>query len=377
MKGAQMLCRIVTSLVHHENEGAERGRVSLHHPLLTASLLAAVVLVAGLIAVAPAGTAGAVPMASAETQFPPAGGAIAGNYDMTLTNPGGVVYQYSMRITAGGAWSVRGGTGTNAIVATGTVAWDNTNSDWYFTQVTPAASSHFTATSSAGQLSGWWYPTGGAPQAFHAVATSVLFSDDFSSPNDPNWTFFNRYGSIGGGHLLINGGYMPNANGRGGWALSHVGDQSWTNYTYRITYDSSNPGGSPPDIHQGEAFVRVATGGNVFGSMYRVLVWDPGVPNPNPGGCGLPLGEALPHGIVMLYKYVNGAIAASVLTCASNSTVGSNDMAVTAKGATIKVSVNGMQVLAYTDPSPITFGGIGVGTIWETNDSFSNASVTG
>jgi hypothetical protein len=94
---------------------------------------------------------------------------IAGSYAMTLTASTGTVNHYSLTVNADGTWSIVGGTGSNAIVARGTVTWDGANADWFFSQSLPAVSSHFTATSSSGALTGSWFPTGGAVQIFHAV----------------------------------------------------------------------------------------------------------------------------------------------------------------------------------------------------------------
>jgi hypothetical protein len=92
-------------------------------------------------------------------------GAIGGSYCMTLANPREIAYDYSVTIGANGHWSMRGGTGTNAIVASGIVLRDNAYGDWSFTQVTPATSSHLTAIMSGGELSGFLesdgWPTSG------------------------------------------------------------------------------------------------------------------------------------------------------------------------------------------------------------------------
>jgi hypothetical protein len=93
----------------------------------------------------------------------------SGRYTMTLTTTQGSVYHYSLTLGLHGGWSIRGGTGTKVVVATGRVVWDGPNADWNFVQVSPASSSHFAVTGVGGTLSGQWYPTGGAPEALDAV----------------------------------------------------------------------------------------------------------------------------------------------------------------------------------------------------------------
>ena len=36
----------------------------------------------------------------------------------------------------------------------------------------------------------------------------------------------------------MDGAYQPNAVGRGGWVFTHDGDKTWTDYTYRVSYDT-------------------------------------------------------------------------------------------------------------------------------------------
>ena len=202
---------------------------------------------------------------------------------------------------------------------------------------------------------------------------TILFQDQFTNPNDPNWTFFNRNGIVTGGRLWVNGSYMNGSVGRDGWALTNVGNAAWTNYSFSITYGTWNRGGSPNTVHMGTVYLRVASeSGNVRESMYRIDVWDPGQPVPAPGPCGT---GVLARGAVGLAKYADGVVTSLKTVCLSNSAVGTNRLKVTVNGASIRVVVNGFRVLSYTDPSPIPSGGVGVGQIWETNGWFDNAVV--
>ena len=73
-------------------------------------------------------------------------------------------------------------------------------------------------------------------------AETVLFKDYFTRPNDTNWIAYNRYDRIALGRLWMDGAYQPNSVGRDGWVLTHVGDKTWTDYTYRVFYDSEKAG---------------------------------------------------------------------------------------------------------------------------------------
>jgi len=212
-----------------------------------------------------------------------------------------------------------------------------------------------------------------ASAATDSPERSSLFRDYFNSTSDADWAFFNRDGRFQEGRLWIDGDYLPGAIGRDGWALTHVGDLTWTDYALLVAWDSTNKGGSPAEHHMVTAYVRVAAEtGNLRQTMYRIDVWDPNQVDEG-SGCG----DNLPYGVVGLTKYVEGASLPGETECLSNTVVGTNTMRVVARGATITVFINGERVLSYTDPTPITFGGVGVGEIWELNGWFDNVIVSG
>lgn len=225
-------------------------------------------------------------------------------------------------------------------------------------------------------------PASAASPRLHAP---WVFRDNFTKTPDPNWIFQNRYGMIGLGSLIIGGPYMPNAVGRDGWALTHVGDRSWRNYQFSDTYNTQNVGTLPPwpnglpgccpNAHQALFDFRVAAASNnIKQSMYEVQVWDPGQGDPTGGLCG---GGTLASGLVGLAKYTNGTIQGLKTTCSSNSHVGTNAIRITVNGGDIAVSVNGRQVLSYHDAHPISYGGVGLQTIWENTGWFGPVVVKG
>lgn len=54
---------------------------------------------------------------------------------------------------------------------------------------------------------------------------------------------------VGLGRLVIDGEYTDDADGRDGWALTHVGDRTWRDYTFEAKYDSRNKAGYPRGTH--------------------------------------------------------------------------------------------------------------------------------
>jgi hypothetical protein len=215
----------------------------------------------------------------------------------------------------------------------------------------------------------------GAP----AGATTLLFHDYFNSSSDPAWTFYNRSGEISGGQLRIDGGYQTGAVGRDGWVGTHVGDTTWKNYSFHLTYDSTNPGGAPsPNVHQAGLLVRAKNMTPGHQTFYRFDVWDKGAGDPSgPGYCGGRNGAPLPKGMVTLSKAVNGVGEFNLFSCDSNSVIGSNAATVTVTGPSIMLSVNGKRVFAINDVSPIVSGGVGALAIWESVLSIDNVKVSG
>jgi hypothetical protein len=196
----------------------------------------------------------------------------------------------------------------------------------------------------------------------------VLFQDYFNSPSDSNWTFYNRDGRIADGRLWIDGGYKPDAVDRGGWALTHVGDQTWRDYTYDVFYD--NETWEPMST----VYFRVAaqTPGAQPTTMYRVEMFAPGssVATAACGGDGS-------GGVVGISKFVDGQFYAGLpYTCKSNTVVGTNQLRIVVQGNHFDMFSNGQLVNSYTDPSPIRYGGVGVGQTWETNGWFDNVTVS-
>jgi hypothetical protein len=207
-----------------------------------------------------------------------------------------------------------------------------------------------------------------------AVAGKHLFRDYFNSASDPNWTFLNRESEIKKGALWMDGPYKPNPIGRGGYAVTHVGDPSWTDYSFSFSYDSSNLGGCC-GVNYTTAYVRVAAvQGKYPATSYGIAVAEPGSPGDlGDGSCSV--GGVLPRGLVQIGKVVDGTQVDHRTECASNSATGTNLMRIVADGPTITVFINGRKMISYTDSDPIAFGGLAFGQTWETNGWYDNVDV--
>ncbi|MFN8193514.1 MAG: hypothetical protein U0R80_04430 [Nocardioidaceae bacterium] len=198
----------------------------------------------------------------------------------------------------------------------------------------------------------------------------VLLEDYFNVSPDPAWQFVNREGRVAGGQLVIDGGYVAEPWGRDGWAMTHVGDRRWRSYSFAATFDTSNVGGSPAEVHGADFFVRVSdTGATGTGTYYRITIWDPGMPDPTGSD------HDMSQGLASVQRYVAGQTTTLGMRWHTNTVTGTNQIVVRVHGSRIVVVVNGECILRTHDPVPLHFGGVGVGHIWETNGWFDNVVV--
>ena len=210
--------------------------------------------------------------------------------------------------------------------------------------------------------------------------TQPLLTDDFNDGNDNGWTQLNRSWHVIDGRYYIDGCYGCNGvlstGARDGFSYTHVDDPTWTDYTFEFTFDTTNaPSADNPDwagtasTHHAMVFFRVqgplpAVGGAP--TQYRVDFCQT--------GCNGPVEE------VILFKSVNDLFGdETVLEQTPTSGViqlGTNTGKIIVSGGHIQIFVNNQLVVDFTDPDPISFGGIGLGAIWEVNAWFDDVSVT-
>jgi hypothetical protein len=211
-------------------------------------------------------------------------------------------------------------------------------------------------------------------------AGPIIFQDYFTDGNDNGWKQVNRRWHVTLGRYIQDGDYLPNALGRGGYSLTHIGDKSWRDYVMSATFDITNAPGLPsPDVHTANFFFRVQrfkqpgfdVGSPSGGTFYEVSIWAKGVLDPRTGGA-----NELPEGLVIFAKFVNGVQVLRVDKEHSNSVTGTNSITIKAAGKRIQVWANGEQVVDFTDPKPIRYGGIGLSTTWEAEAWFDNVIVS-
>jgi hypothetical protein len=103
------------------------------------------------------------------------GTGLGGQYEVSLGNNA----LYCMALDGYGHWSIRGGTADAAIVGSGSVSWQPSDSDYVFTQSSPANNSQIVATYDpiAQTFTGTWSPTGTPPQSFDAQLASYCTPD--------------------------------------------------------------------------------------------------------------------------------------------------------------------------------------------------------
>lgn len=194
---------------------------------------------------------------------------------------------------------------------------------------------------------------------------TALFHDDFEDGNDDGWTRVKRVNAwtvTEGKYYLIGGsgvhqdGYVPGEPGyRDGFSYAHMNDPDWTDYVYEVTFDTTNAGGYPRHVHQ--VILKFRAQEPLF-SEYRLDIWVPGDPSSS----------------THLSKYVNG-VGAPLATAAPVAVLGTNTARILLHGGHIQVYVNGVEVIDFIDPSPIPYGGIGVGAIWEVEAWFDDITV--
>ena len=202
---------------------------------------------------------------------------------------------------------------------------------------------------------------------------SSAFSSYFTNGKDARWTQINRAWHVSSGRYVLDGGYLPDSVGRDGFSVTHVKDKSWRNYVMQATFDITNPAHLPsPDVHNAFFFVRVQSPPSE-GTFYRIMVWPKGTTDPRGGPHN---GQIIPGGLISIEKYVEGSVLKYIDREYSNTAVGTNAIVIQVVDGTIRIWINGEQVIRMVDPHPIRYGGIGLGAIWEAQAWFDNVIVT-
>lgn len=195
-----------------------------------------------------------------------------------------------------------------------------------------------------------------------AGQASVLLHDDFDGPLDSTiWEI--KYG---------------NAWTDGGWVYLHdptafnpyrdsviVADEGseWSNYRFSTRFYAEGGG---DNWYMAIIQFRVQ---EMYdwgeGTYYRVLAFTPLWP------------QSTHRNRIFLEKRIPGTTVFQVNELVPDGVMNNHDNTVQVEvlGGTIKIAVNGVDVLEYTDPDPIPAGGIGIGSIWESTTRFDYVTV--
>jgi hypothetical protein len=202
-----------------------------------------------------------------------------------------------------------------------------------------------------------------------ASRPGVIFRDDFSDGDDAGWTQISRVWHVRDGRYVLDGDYTEDSEERGGYSVIHVGDRTWCDYAFNVTFDNSNPPGLPSeDVHNVFLLLRLGSS-PPFGKYYRIDIWPIGTTDPRDGE------GFVPGGLVHMFKFVDAECMHTEERTQSNTVVGINTVTVRAVRGSFSIAINGAEVLAWTDDDPIPCGGVGLGAIWEAEAAFDDVVV--
>ena len=208
-----------------------------------------------------------------------------------------------------------------------------------------------------------------------------LFYDDFNDGDDDGWTQSRRIWHVRDGKYYLDGGAQPgysygHPDSRDGLSLVHEGDTEWTDYVFEFDaggYDCGvNLGyGCFDGVYEIISLFRVIDYQEHYDQVprnYYRFDFNPTDSTWNPGAYSLEKCEsAISSSNVRLVSGTNSDIISE----------GMNHVKIIVVGDNIKIYINGELLIDYTDTgTTLTYGGIGIGGIWETGAKFDNVSVT-
>jgi len=203
--------------------------------------------------------------------------------------------------------------------------------------------------------------------------SQLAYSASFSNATDTNnWYYDRRACNLSNNALCVDGNYLysgslsyasvPNG-GRDGYAIYGMGNTSYTNYTFAVDFEglTNYMGGYLNPI----ILFRVQNWQSNFTlspiNAYRIdLVPPDSVSSQNSWS---------------FTKYDTNSIVTVTNGTSTLLVRGWNHIEISVNGGTIIATLNGATLFSYTDPSPIPYGGIGVGSVWETGSAFENVQI--
>ena len=202
---------------------------------------------------------------------------------------------------------------------------------------------------------------------------TILFADDFDSGAwDPAWVTVHPTQWVEDGWL-----HSKDTDGgqRDALALVHDGDTSWIDYELSLRFDpieTSAPWTRASILLRTDDYDQNSV--VLEGSAYRLYFGH------HPDGGGVWNG---PVNSVTFIKIADGAEEPDPATGTNfkrqvffdDLGLGPIDLKVRVEGATIDVDVDGADLFEWTDPDPLTHGGIGLHTTWEAETRFDDIVV--
>ncbi len=194
------------------------------------------------------------------------------------------------------------------------------------------------------------------------AGSQVLFSEEFDGTSlSSSWTVERGYASVSGGWAYLHG---STPGSRDADILTGVGS-NWSDYELTTVFDSTNgPGSANNAIINFRVQHEEGWASGTFYSLY-LFPSNSGINPPGPN-------------TAQLYKYVNNyGYEMARFSFGSLMTAGANLVDLTVTGGQFDLSLNGQHAFTYTDTNPLLTGGIGLGSIWESQTQYDYVHVTG
>jgi hypothetical protein len=193
----------------------------------------------------------------------------------------------------------------------------------------------------------------------------VAFEDHFDGAMSPEWVSVEPVQWVEDGWLHTQDDYAH--WGRDSSAFVSDGNTHWRDYTFSLRVDPIPTGSSWEDAR---VFFRTSNINATYygnsGDYYLISLRGP-YHGPGDG----------PTPSISLGR-TNSTTHTTLFLEAPAPYIGSGpmDLEITLNGARIQVALDGNNVIDFTDPDPLLFGGIGIGAVWEAEARFDDIVVT-
>lgn len=166
----------------------------------------------------------------------------------------------------------------------------------------------------------------------------------------------------------VENGWLHSAD-QNGWprdseALVHDNDTAWTNYKLEASVQMLGPWTNATLLLRSQGYSR-SSGGSA-GQAYELAFLDQ-------GAMVGPINRVTLTRVDCRFTCTATELASSPFALDRNASFNVTALLI---GGHIQVTANGLPVIDVNDANPITYGGIGIHSIWETHNRFDNFKVT-